>query len=258
MRLLGGNKMKYLIIPNVNQLEDYKALSDKGLGFEYNDFFMPENYKGKTAKSLIKKYQGISTYQTMHGPFFDICVNSYDEEMAKISKKRISKSLEIATKLSCKKIIFHSNINPFIKEEKYINNWLVKNGDFYRLMCQKYPDIIICIENMFDDNPQYLLDICNYVNCPNFKICFDVAHAFITTKDVMPWLDLLKPYISHIHINDNDGFKDSHLPLGKGIVPYKDVLEKITNEDVTVLIEVNNLENVKESLCKLKEEGFYG
>src|SRR3989338_4737632 len=53
----------------------------------------------------------------------------------------------------------------------------------------------------------------------------------------------ISPFIKHLHITDNFGFADTHLPPGMGNVPIKEVLEELERregkrmEDVRHIIE---------------------
>ncbi len=249
---------KLLVIPNIDNLNEYEKLANEyGFGFEYNDFFVPNNVDDKdTLNSLINTYSKYnSLYNTLHGAFFDCIIFSYDEKIAAISKERVIESLDIARKLNCKKVVFHTNIDPFLKQEYYIKNWLDKNTIFFKDVAKKYKDIIIVIENMFDDSPLMLKTLIENINEDNVKACLDISHAYLSKTPVDEWIKELKPYISHIHINDNDGIVDSHLALGKGKIPYDKYLPLLTENDYTVLIEVSSIERLKDSIEYLKERG---
>lgn len=65
---------KILIIPDRIQLEQYLELAKEyNLGFEYNDFFMPDILDSKDKLNDIvegyKKYD-LPQFSTMHGDFF--------------------------------------------------------------------------------------------------------------------------------------------------------------------------------------------
>ncbi len=61
----------------------------------------------------------------------------------------------------------------------------------------------------------------------------DVGHLNIskkqgfTDKDLLKEVDAIKKHVKHVHLTDNFGFSDSHLPPGMGNVPFKEILEKL-------------------------------
>ena len=62
-----------------------------------------------------------------------------------------------------------------------------------------------------------------------------------------------------MHINDNDLQNDLHLALGKGNIDYSEFTEiLIKNQmDVSVLVEVSDIEGQISSLVYMKENGIY-
>jgi sugar phosphate isomerase/epimerase len=77
---------------------------------------------------------------------------------------------------------------------------------------------------------------------PALKFHFDVAHAFIESrmKGVKEYLDNFNDRLVHIHIHDNHGKQDEHLPLGDGKIDFRRVVKLLKgyNYDKTVTFEV--------------------
>ena len=62
---------------------------------------------------------------------------------------------------------------------------------------------------------------------PGLKFHFDVAHAFIENrmKGVKEYLDTFNDRLVHIHMHDNHGKQDEHLPLGRGKIDFRKVVK---------------------------------
>jgi len=64
----------------------------------------------------------------------------------------------------------------------------------------------------------------------------DVGHINLAKKqgfkdkDILKEVDEIKKYVKHVHLTDNFGYSDSHLPPGMGNVPFKEILEKLEKE----------------------------
>lgn len=254
---------RYYIIPDRENIEESLTLAaEYGLGFEFDDFWSPSVLadSNKTAE-LVKFYSGYDLPKeiSVHGDFFDVCIFSADSEIVAVSERRIIQSMEAAVQMGASKVIFHSNINPFLARGFYLDNWVNKNEAFFRQLCKQYPQTEVLMENMFDDGPGALAILAKRMNdVPNFNICFDFAHAFISPTPVSEWAAQLSPYIRHVHINDNNGKEDLHLALGRGVTDFDrfEVLRKQYFNDATVLIEVSQLEAQKESIAYLKSKGL--
>lgn len=114
------------------------------------------------------------------------------------------------------------------------------------------------MENVLDEDWCLLLDVYKKVDHPKFKLCLDMGHAHCYSEiPVMEWAEELSPYISHVHVHDNAGDRDSHLGLGKGTLPYHEVLKLLpVSKERTWTIECSHKEDVLLCLQKIKTEGL--
>ena len=249
---------KMLIIPESDKIDEYLELAGRyGLGFEYNDFFNPKLLEdNKGLKDRISEYKnriGDNIKSTLHGAFYDIIVFSEDSKIREVSDFRVTQSINIARELSSEAVIFHTNYNPSLNFPWYRENWIEKNSEYWHKKCAENTDINIYMENMFDDDPVLLRKLSEKMSdMPNFGVCFDYAHAHVfgDYKKVDEWVDMLSPYVKHIHINDNDFTKDSHEALGKGRIDWEH-FAKLYNtrmQTASVLLEVSGTDKIKESL----------
>ncbi len=64
----------------------------------------------------------------------------------------------------------------------------------------------------------------------------DVGHLNIAKKygfkdkDILKEVEKIAKHVLHVHLTDNFGYSDSHLPPGMGNVPFKEILEKLEKE----------------------------
>lgn len=255
-------KFEVSFIPDFKRLEESVALAEQyGVHFEYNDFFIPAVYTNP--EELDKRIQTYMTFDrdrskdTMHGVFLDITIHSNDPVIADYSKKCMIQSLEIAKRLGLRGVVFHTGLIAGFKDYTYVANWLNVNAEFFSTLCNKYSDIQIFMENMFDLDYELLLLLAQKMaDVPNFGLCLDYAHAAISNVSAVEWLKNCAPFIKHIHINDNDLANDLHMTLGKGEIDweeFKNELVKLVDEGVikekpSILLELKSLESFEESI----------
>ena len=256
--------MKLYCIPKYEEIKGYEELAKKyHLSFEYNDFFVPPVFMDKQRLSeIIANYKALNrdrSQDTLHGAFLDVTVHSDDPDIYEISKKRVYQSMDIAMELGAKAVVFHTNFISNFRMKFYQDNWVERNEAFWRATLDKYPTLSIYIENMFDESPDMLQRLAIAMEDEErFGVCLDFAHAYISGTSIDEWVDKLGKYTKHIHINDNDGVSDMHLPVGKGKFPwerYAKLLKKLPNE-VSVLIEVRCLQDVKDSIAYMEKMGL--
>lgn len=252
-----------LIIPDRNHMQECLELAEKqNLGFEYNDFYIPDILDNESLLSdIIEEYKKaeLPQYCTMHGAFFDVIPFSMDKKIKEISHQRIQQSLDIARKIGAQAVVFHTNYDPFLSTESYVNSWLDTNEVYWGQVLKQNADINIYLENMFDTTPDVLLELskrlCKY---PNYGVCLDWAHASISKVDPVIWAEKLGTYVKHVHINDNDLVSDLHLAWGDGRIQrevFYQCYEKYMSQ-ATVLVETSSMENKIRSLELLEQEGF--
>lgn len=257
---------KYLIIPHKEDLGQSLELAKKyDLGFEFNDFFWPD-VLDDTAKQeeIIETYGAVEMPKllTSHGAFFDVLVFSLDRKITAVSEARVRESLDIAKRMGAGKVIFHTNYEPLLTQDYYRKSWRERTAAFYRKVCAEYPDLLICMENMFDDAPYELESVAALLkDVPNFGVCLDYAHACVFGHgvDTEEWVKTLAPYIRHVHINDNDGKDDLHLAVGEGVTDWNRFLTLRAGyfPEATVLVETTPLERQVKSLEYMNEHGFF-
>lgn len=252
-----------LIIPDRKNISDSLEIADKySLGFEYNDFFVPKVLDSKqTIDRITEEYKSVQLprYCTSHGAFFDVIPFSFDERIKEISDLRIQQSIEAAEKIGARAVVFHTNYNPFLNSEAYINSFVETNADYWGHVLRQHKNISIYLENMFDTSPDIMERIAERLcNNENFGICLDYAHASLSPIHPKSWAMALGRYVKHIHINDNDCISDLHLAWGTGMIDTAEFYrcyEKYM-DGATVLIETNAKENILASLEKLKADRF--
>lgn len=254
---------KLLIIPDRNDSENTSVLQNEyDLGFEYNDFFIPDILDDNELQDkIISDYKsfGLPEYATMHGAFFDITPFSVDKKIKKVSLLRINQSLSVARKIGAKAVVFHTNYNPYLNTDAYRKSFVEQNTEIWQGILNDNKDINIYLENMFDCDPFVIKQLAERLNInDNFGICLDWAHATISKTNPAEWAKELSEYIKHVHINDNDLISDLHLAWGSGKVnrfSFYECYEKYFN-NATILIETNSFENKKKSLEQLEKDNF--
>lgn len=226
-----------------------------GLGAEIDEFCIADNLEGicreEMCADICRKYEGID--RIMHGPFNELFPSAIDNKIRAIARERMEEAYEIAVETGMRKMVVHSGFYPTM----YWPQWHVPESIKFWKDFMRDKDILLCIENVFEMEPYIIGDVVKGIDMDNVKICFDTGHAAYNSEiSVIDWLKELGPWISHIHIHNNDGDFDTHKPLGKGKIDFEEVLDYIIselNDDVTITIESHNAE---ECIDWLEERGY--
>lgn len=246
-----------LIIPDRGDKDYFLDLCErKGLGVEFNDFFLPKasgEHKKTLTEYLALPLPGI---RTLHGAFFDVAVYSHDPELRRVSRERVRQSMALGARLSVGGVILHTGYNPLLKIPVYEDNFFARSMEFYRELLEEFPQVGLYLENVHEQTPAPLERFCAALGeYPNFGICLDMAHAHLTPTPEEEWLERLAPYVRHFHINDNLGDMDTHLPLGEGNMDYGRLLPLMERycPKAHILLEVTGRTAIEKSLAYLDE-----
>lgn len=251
---------RLLIVSKRDGLSEYQRISEEyQVSYEINDFFEPDILEDeKKINEIIEDYlkAGIPSESTLHGAFYDLAVFSPDAKIREISELRMRQSMEIAERLGVKGVVFHTNINPALENACYSKNAIDKTAEYLEKLLLDFPKLQIYLENMFDAGPEVLYEISGKLKkYPNYGVCLDYAHASISKTDPEIWMDILLPFMKHIHINDNHLITDEHLPLGRGKIGWNRFFMTYVEQlsDCSLLIETTDPKDQEESLLFLKE-----
>lgn len=93
------------------------------------------------------------------------------------------------------------------------------------------------------------------INRDNLEIVFDIGHCHHTNGDIVTDVLACGSRLHHLHLHDNMGDGDSHLPLGEGNIDYKsfcDALRQV-NYDGLYMMEFHfcTRENLLQSKARL-------
>ena len=87
-----------------------------------------------------------------------------------------------------------------------------------------------------------------------------IADAHYSFEPIEKWFDELGEYIQYMHLSDNMGKFDDHLPIGSGNIDWEKVngLWKSLGRDMPATLEVGGIAGVEESLRYLRTKGCFG
>jgi len=231
---------EYCIATNCDSPEDVRS------------FFM-ENAKNYSGDIIV------------HAPFNELFPHAIDPAVVRVAKERYKAIYKLCEEIGAKKMIVHAN---YIKA-LYFPSWFKERQiEFWKEFLEENKgDCIIVVENVMEPDPNLITDIIKNVNNPRLRMCLDVGHANLHRgKSVYEWIEECSPYLSHLHIHNNngpadpnatfEGMADLHKALGNGIIDYERILklaESFGIDGLSATIETNE---ARESAEWLRNKGF--
>lgn len=232
-----------------------EVIAQTNAGVECIDFSISENLDSLNAniESYRERLKSIGTKRLIiHGPFLDLNPMSFDSEIVRVTKLRFDQAYEAARELGADKIVYHTCFNPTVY---FLTGWAERTAEFYREFLEDKHDVETVIENLYDEQWEPIKEVITRVDNEKLRVCFDIGHAHCNSSlTEHEWVENLKEFITHVHLHDNFGEKDSHLCLGEGTAAWENLLKSFSDsEDVTYTIECNTKSDVLKSYERIQK-----
>ena len=197
-----------------------------GLGLEIAEYCTAYNMDERfleTDEAVREKLSGIARV-TLHAPFNELFPCAIDPRARALAAERFREAIALAKRCGAEKVIIHGGYNP----QMYYPCWYTEQSAvFWKDFLRVDPGVDIVLENVLEEEPEYLLDIVRAADHPRLGLCLDIGHAnAYSTVPAVEWLERFAPYLRHFHLHNNDGNCDAHAPLDEGSIPMKEFLEK--------------------------------
>jgi len=204
------------------------------VGLEFTGFEYPSSFHDKWKEDLewyVKQLKGFKGPISMHGVYEDLYPASRDPKIVEVTEKRFKGSLDIAKKVGAEAVIFHPNYNPLVRTAAYRKEWIQHSIKFWKGFLKNLKgNMTILLENLWEDEPSILKEVIDGVSSKKLKLCLDTGHVNTSSKvPMVKWLELLGKRIGYVHLSDNNGWEDQHLPLGEGNIKWEEFFEIMKN-----------------------------
>jgi sugar phosphate isomerase/epimerase len=234
------------IKPVLDELEEIAEL-----GFDYLELTLdpPQAHYLKVSQQKDELLAALDRHQmglVCHLPTF-VSLADLTESIRNTSLTEVCKSIDLAAELKPLKIVAHpayiGGLGVFVMERtrQYAKKSLA-------VMARKCFDrgLDLCLENMFPRcgygvEAEDFSEMCDQI--PALKLTLDTGHAHIGSsgdKRVLQFIEIFSNRIGHVHVSDNFGKEDNHLPIGTGTINFTRIvraLKKVGYED-TVTFEI--------------------
>ncbi|MDH5483382.1 MAG: sugar phosphate isomerase/epimerase [Candidatus Bathyarchaeota archaeon] len=197
----------------------------------------------------------------VHATNIDINLASVNPFLRSASKKTILKAVIFAAKLDAGLLVSHVGRLSRDYPRRLVRKAMKNAIDSLRKINQLSNDlgIIFTIENdhksndyVLAGNPEQINFLVENVGC---KLTFDVGHANTVGK-IEDFTRLLDKFIVNVHLHDNNGREDEHLPIGKGSIDFVRLFKRMKDwkSEKPLIIECHSFAGLKESIDFMRQE----
>jgi sugar phosphate isomerase/epimerase len=174
------------------------------------------------------------------------------------------KLIDLAEKTDAEWITLHLGVylSYFLSEEQALDLSISSLKELTSYAEKKR--IILAVENFRnsrkDPYPYFQLGtkiedfekIFGVIGSPYLKICFDVGHANITSRNPIEYIKTLGGKIHSVHVHDNFGEEDNHLPCGYGNIKWGEIIQELKKSGFNGKLVIENGDNPEIMLSSKK------
>jgi sugar phosphate isomerase/epimerase len=198
---------------------------------------------------------------TLHLPFVDLNLASLIEPAWRVSLERMQRALEYGATVGAKVGVLHTGQVP-LRHPLLIELAFERLNEALQALAA--PPIPVAVENLVLDEqdllrtPEELVRLVEEAG-EGFGFTLDLPHAFVQggetqIKAYLEAMQTSRAPLLHLHLHDNNGDHDAHLPVGAGSLPYQDFREDLAGFEGTAALEVTGgEEGVRTSLATLEK-----
>jgi len=220
----------------------------------YFDAQTLEEYREDELLRCIESLKGAGLTYSLHAPFMDLAPGALDPKIRAVTAERLWATLKVAELIRPENVVFHPGYDRW-RHGEYRREWLEMSIKTWRPLFEeaRRVGIKVALENVFDEDPSLIREILQRTG-RWAGFCFDPAHHLLFGKvSIRQWLDAFKEDLIEVHIHDNRGEADDHLPPGDGLVDFDEVFAHLPKrDDIIFTLEVHREEYVMRGMEALK------
>ncbi len=179
----------------------------------------------KTSQALLRERIPI----TFHAPFMDLNPGAVDEKVREITRFRFAQVLDLVPHFRPRAIVLHPGYDRW-RYDGDAGLWMKNSLFTWRPLVEKAERLSVkmALENVFDVDPEPLRRLLQAVDSPFLGYCMDAGHGRIFSEvPLVEWIEVLGSRLMEIHLHDNHGRADEHLPIGRGDIDFPALFSRL-------------------------------
>lgn len=247
-------------------------LIERQRDLEIQDFFRADLLDSdwrSTAKDIKSMLSGHTGRLGIHGPFWGFKIDSHDPMIRRAVTKRLLQGLEVAEFLGATQMVIHS---PYTTWDYNNIDMLPDNREgLIERVRATLSDVIasaeqanceIVIENIEDKDPSDRVALATALGSDKVRVSLDTGHANYAhhstgAPPVDYYVDAAGDMLTHVHLQDTDGYADRHWAPGEGNIRWIAVFRALAklSSNPRLILELRNHDHVKAGAAYLASLG---
>lgn len=198
---------------------------------------------------------------TLHAPFHDMYPGSRDPYILKAVRHKLRLCFELIEIFRPHTVVCHLGYLDSVHSYQF-EGWLNTSLDTWRELDRLAASFStpIMFENTYETSPEIHKSILTALDSPLAGFCLDVGHLLVFAgSSWQEWLAALGSWLGQLHLHDNRGLLDDHLPVGRGNFDFKGLFSNLKSRESMPIItlEPRSEKDLWESLNALDRSGLF-
>ncbi len=175
---------------------------------------------------------------TLHAPFHDMLPGARDQFVLQAVRDKLRRCFDLIEIFKPRSVVCHLGyMDPVHSYDP--DQWLATSLDTWRelLAVAEGSTTPVMFENTYETNPHVHKLILEALDSPLAGFCLDVGHLLaFAHADWHDWLATLGQWLGQLHLHDNHGDRDEHLPVGKGDFDFRTLFAYLKSRNIKPII----------------------
>ncbi len=183
----------------------------------------PREWRARAAfyAALVRRHPGRRRH--LHGPFLDLSYSSRDHLILEATRRRVRDTLELCRRLRPEHLVLHLRCPVYFCRPERMDGWVQAARAFWEPWLERLAalGVTVAFENVEESDPAPGIGLLEALRGYPCGFCLDVGHAHaFSCLEPRGWVERLRTRIVHLHVHDNSGDDDRHLPPGAGSIDF--------------------------------------
>jgi sugar phosphate isomerase/epimerase len=189
---------------------------------------------------------------TFHAPFMDLAPGGVDRKIRNSTQERLEHVLHLAALIRPEVVVFHPEYDKWRHGEAF-DLWLHGSLTMWTPLVKEAEKlgVTLALENVFEEGPGTLKKLLEKINSLYLGFCFDTGHSLVFSQRTWEeWIEVLGKRLVEVHLHDNMGKEDQHLPPGDGKFDFTGFLRHLWTQRLSPIytLEVHQEEDLPRGL----------
>jgi sugar phosphate isomerase/epimerase len=214
-------------------IRNFHIQPEIGLEGEILFTFTKEDFK---EKARLLEQEGL--HCTLHAPFGDLSPGAQDKRILEATRDKLRRCFQLVEVFKPLSVVCHLNYEEH-KHSYHLDEWFQNSLATWRefLAIAAEQNTTIMFENTYEVSPEIHQRILQTLNSSQARFCLDTGHLNAFAKKTWQnWLPPLQNWLGQLHLHDNHGNRDEHLPIGAGNFDFPGLFAYLKQQKLTPLV----------------------